>query len=80
VLVKFGFVYPQLISGRTLKDYKGDIKANSINIKVNENIETHMIIKPNEGLDFYLTEKETTHKLKTLFTYNPKTDKITKSK
>lgn len=80
VLVKFGFVNPQLISGRTLKDSKGDTKANSINIKVNENVETHMIIKPDEGLDFYLTENQTTHKLKTLFTYNPKTDKITKPK
>lgn len=80
VMVKFCFVYPQLISGRTLKDSKGDIKANSINIKVNENVETNMIIKPNEGLDFYLSENETTHKLKTLFTYNPKTNKITKPK
>lgn len=80
VLIKFGFVVPQLISGRTFKDSNGKTKANSVNIQVKENVETDIVIKPNEGLDIYLTENEKTQKLKTLFTYNPKTDKITKSK
>jgi hypothetical protein len=80
VLVKFGFIYPQLISGRILKDSKGETKANTINIKVKENVETEMVIKPNEELDFYLTENQTTRKLETLFIYDPKTDKITKPK
>jgi hypothetical protein len=80
VLIKFGFIVPELISGRTFKDSKGETKANSVNIKVKENVETEIIIKPNEGLDIYLTENQKTEKLQTLFSYNPETDNITKSK
>lgn len=77
--VKFVYELPQ-ISGRTLKDSKGNTKANSLDIKIKDNVESHMIIKPNNELDFYLTENKETRKLKSLFSYNPKTDKITKSK
>lgn len=80
VVVKFGFIYPQLISGRALKDSTGSTKANSIDIKIQDDLESHMIIKPDEGLDFYVTDKGTTRKLETLFTYDPKTDKISKPK
>jgi hypothetical protein len=80
VLVKFGFIYPQMISGRTLKDKNGNIKANTINVKIKDNLESEMIIKDNEISEFYVTEDMQTRKLETLFTYNPKTDKITKPK
>ena len=80
VLVKFGFVYPELISGRTLKDSKGSTKAKTVDIKIKDDLESHMIIKPNNDFDFYVTDKGTTRKLETLFTYNPKTDKLIKPK
>lgn len=80
VLVKFGFIYPQMVSGRTLKDKNGNVKANTINVKIKDNLESEMIIKDNEISEFYVTEDMQTRKLETLFTYNPKTDKITKPK
>jgi hypothetical protein len=79
VLVKFGFISPQL-TGRTLKDSQGITKANSVDIKMADNLESHMIIKNNNEVDFYVTENEEVKKLQTLFTYNPKTNKITKPK
>ncbi|PJJ09827.1 restriction endonuclease [Flavobacterium sp. 1] len=80
VLVKFGFIYPQMISGRTLKDKNGIVKANTINVKIEDNLESEMIIRDDEVSEFYVTENKQTRKLETLFIYNPKTNKITKPK
>lgn len=80
VLVKFGFIYPQMISGRTLKDKNGVVKANSIKVKIKDNLESEMIVRDDEVSEFYVTENEQTRKLETLFIYDPKTDKITKPK
>lgn len=80
VLVKFRFIYPQMISGRSLKDKNGIVKANTVNVKIEDNLESEMIIRNNEVSEFYVTENKETRKLETLFVYDPKTDKITKPK
>lgn len=77
VLMKFGFIYPQ-ITGRTLKDSTGNTKANSMDIQMADNLESHIIIKNNSQMDFFVTENKELKKLETLFTYNPKTDTIIK--
>lgn len=78
VKVQLVFILPQNISGRSIKHTNGMIKAESVDIQTSEGLESHIIIRDNCEIDFFVTENQQTRKLETLFTYNPKTDKFTK--
>jgi len=77
ILVKFDFIFPEL-SGRSLKHFDGKIKANSLDVKMNDNLESHMIIKNDSEIDIYITENKEIRKLETLLKYDPKTKQFTK--
>ncbi len=78
VRVDFKFVVPEQISGRTLKHADGSVKADSFEIQIKQGLESHMIVKNDSEVDFFVTENKQTRKLQTLFTFDPKTDKVTK--
>lgn len=72
------FTYKYLATtGRIIKHADESIKAHSINIKMDNESETELILKPNDEFDIYLTEDKNTIKLEKLFKYNPKTNEIT---
>jgi len=80
VKVEFRFIIPEVISGRSLKHADGSTKADSFDIQIKKGLESHMVVKNDSKIDFFVTENKQTRKMQTLFTYDPKTDKITKPK
>lgn len=78
VKVELTFIQPQNVMGRSLKHADGSIKAESLNLQINEGLQSHLVIKNNNDIDFFVTQNQETRKLETLFTYDPKTDKFTK--
>lgn len=76
-MINFQFVTPENISGRTLKDNKGNIKASAINIKMSDEVHSDIIMKDDE-VHFYSTDGKETTKLQTLLTYDSKTGKFKK--
>jgi hypothetical protein len=80
VKVIFRFVIPEQISGRSIKHSDGTVKADAFDIQVKDGLESHMVVRSNTEVDFFVTENKQTRKLETLFTYDPKTDKFSKPK
>ncbi len=71
-------IYPTKISSRLIKYSDNTIKAQSINIKLDDKTESEVIIKPNEEFDFYVSENNSFIKLEKLGVYNPNTNLYTK--
>lgn len=78
VKVIFRFVVPEQISGRSIKHSDGSIKADSLDIQIKDGLESHMVVRSDSEVDFFITENKQTRKLETLFTYDPKTDTFSK--
>lgn len=77
VYVKFVKRDATILSGRIVKGSKENDITKSITIDVGGNIKSDIIIDKNEELTFFATnEKGESEKLKSLFTYNPKTKKF----
>jgi len=77
VFVKFVKRDATILSGRIVKDSNKSDIAKSITIDVGGNLKSDIIIDKNEELTFFATnEKGESKKLKSLFTYNPKTKKF----
>ncbi|MCH3883402.1 restriction endonuclease [Tenacibaculum aquimarinum] len=77
VYVKFVKRDAIVLSGRIVKGSKENDITKSITIDVGGNLKSDIIIDKNEDLTFFATnEKGESEKLKTLFTYNPKTKKF----
>ncbi|MBL7558631.1 restriction endonuclease [Olleya sp. YSTF-M6] len=77
VYVKFVKRDATILSGRIVKGSKENDITKSVTIDVGGNIKSDIIIDKNEELTFFATnEKGESKKLKTLFTYNPKTKKF----
>tara|TARA_R110000764_G_scaffold154927_1_gene242765 strand:+ start:191 stop:1156 length:966 start_codon:yes stop_codon:yes gene_type:complete len=77
VYVKFVKRDATILSGRIVKGSKENDITKSITIDVGGNIKSDIIIDKNEELTFFATnEKGESVKLKSLFTYNPKTKKF----
>ena len=79
VLVKFIKRDATILSGRIIKGSKENDIARSITIDVGDNLKSDIIIDKNEELTFFATNEDgESQKLKSLFTYNPKTKKFNK--
>lgn len=78
IKVELTFTIPKQITGRSIKHDDGSIKAESVNMHIKEGLESHLVIKNNNEIDFFVTENQQTRKLQTLLTYDPKTDTFTK--
>ncbi|HUH50653.1 MAG TPA: restriction endonuclease [Flavobacterium sp.] len=77
VYVKFVKRDATILSGRIVKGSKENDITKSITIDVGGNMKSDIIIDKNEELTFFVTnEKGESEKLKSLFTYNPKTKKF----
>ena len=77
VYVKFVKRDATILSGRIVKGSKENDITKSITIDAGGNIKSDIIIDKNEELTFFATnEKGESEKLKSLFTYNPKTKKF----
>jgi len=63
-------------SGRVIKNNDNSIKAYSVILKLDENSESELIIKPNNDISYYHTENKEIKQLKTLFQYDAVADKI----
>lgn len=63
-------------SGRVIKNGDNSIKAYSVLLKIDENSESELIIKPNNEISYYHTENKKIKELKTLFQYDALADKI----
>lgn len=64
-------------SGRIVRNLDESIKAHSMKFNLGENIESEIIITPDNDFSFFYTENSQTTKLKKLFAYDPKTNKFT---
>lgn len=77
VYVKFVKTDATILSGRIVKGSKENDITKSVTIDVGGNIKSDIIIDKNEELTFFATnEKGESEKLKSLFTYNPKTKRF----
>ncbi|WP_243472768.1 restriction endonuclease [Winogradskyella sp. MH6] len=77
VYVKFVKRDATILSGRIVKGSKENDITKFITIDVGGNIKSDIIIDKNEELTFFATNKKgESEKLKSLFTYNPKTKKF----
>jgi hypothetical protein len=67
-------------TGRIIKNLDESIKAHSMKFHLAENIESEIIITPDNDFSFYYTEKNETTKLKKLFVYDSKTNELQRPK
>ncbi|MHC0441023.1 restriction endonuclease [Flavobacterium sp. 3-210] len=63
-------------SGRVIKNEDDSIKAHSVKFKISDDAESEIIVKPNNEISYYFTEKKETTQLKKLFVYDPETNKV----
>ncbi|GAA0876035.1 hypothetical protein GCM10009118_24450 [Wandonia haliotis] len=77
VYVKFVERNATILSGRIVKGSKESDITKSITVDVGGNLKSDIIIDKNEEITLFATnENDESQKLKTLFTYNPKTKKF----
>jgi hypothetical protein len=65
-------------SARVVKNLDDTVHAHSIKYKINDDIESEIILKPDNNFTFYHTENKETVEYKKLLGYDPKTDKFNK--
>lgn len=76
--IVFKKIHPTKISSRLIKFSDDTVKAQSVNIKLDDKTESEIIIKPNEEFDFYVSDNKSFIRLDKLGVYNPKTRQYTK--
>lgn len=69
---------PVKVSSRLIKYSDESLKAQSIKIKLDDNTESEMIVRPNDEFDFYSSVENTIIKLDKLGVYDTKTNLFTK--